>query len=130
MPGAESKWRTATFLRNVGGPQDVIEKVDEIDLEGADRSCIYSALTLKGQACVALGDFLDARQVLDQLLSKVATDPRGLPYGDEINLIEVAISVEMLKPKCCELLSLVVPNILDQEFRERGSLLLKTCVVA
>ena len=129
MPGAESKWRTAAFLYRFGKPQDVIKKVDEIDLGNADRFCTYSALTLKGQACIALSAILDARRVLDQLIEMATTNPRGLPYGDEMNLMEAAVAVETLRPRCCELLGLVVPKIRDQEFRERGDELLKSCAV-
>jgi len=128
-PGARTKRATAQFYFVISDPQKVVAKVDEIDPQEPDRASYYSALTLKGQAFIDLGMLNGASTVLDELLNMVRMNPRGLPYGDEMNLLEVGVAIEMLRPKCCELLGLVVPKIRDQEYRDRGEELLKECRV-
>jgi hypothetical protein len=127
-PGVYSSFQTATFYFYVMGDNEkVVRKIDEIDSEQPDRSSYYSALTLKGQALLALQKLDDVGRAIDELVMMARTNPQGLPYGDEINLMDAAVSVETLRPKCCELLGLVVPKMRDQEYRERGDELLKSC---
>ena len=125
-PGADSKRRSALFYFDV--LQDfrkTVRKVDEISPVQADRDSYYSALTLKGQALIKLEMPGDAGRVIEELLSMIKTNPGGLPYGDEINLLEAAISNPILAPRCREVLELIIPKIRSQEYRERAKALLK-----
>jgi hypothetical protein len=67
----------------------------------------------------------DAGRVIEELLSMIKTNPGGLPYGDEINLLEAAVSSPILAPRCREVLELIIPKIRSQEYRERAKALLK-----
>jgi hypothetical protein len=126
LPGAGTKYETAMFyFYVVGDAEKTIRKVDEIESLPTDRASYYSALTLKGQSLVKLEKFHDAESVLRELLELIRSNPSGLPYGDELNLMEVAILVPMLAPKCCELLGLALPTIRSQEYQERAKLLLR-----
>lgn len=123
-PGARAKRSTAQFYFFMRQPQKVIAKVDEIDSEQSDRASYYSALALKGQALLDLEKLEEAGLVIDSMIRMALTNAQGLPYGDEINLMDAATEVESLKPKCHELLRLVVPKIADPDFRARGNSLL------
>ena len=128
-PGAYTKCQTALFYFYVlGDSAKTIKKVEEINsmLAIADRASYYSALTLRGQAFINLEMPGDANKVLEELLSLVKTNPRGLPYGDEMNLLEAAISNPILAPRCREILDLIIPRIRSQEYVERAKALLKS----
>lgn len=125
-PGADSKRRTALFYFDVLRDfQRTVKKVDEIRPLQADRDSYYSALTLKGQALIKLEMPGDARQVIEELVSMIKTNPRGLPFGDEVNLLEAAISIPILAPRCREALELIIPKIRSKEYQERAKVLLK-----
>ncbi len=125
-PGARAKRATAQFYFFLREPHKVIAKVDEIVSQQSDRASYYSALTLKGQALLDIQNLDDVKRVVDELVNMARMNPQGLPYGDEMNLMEAAVVIAPLRPKCCELLGLVVPKIKDQEYRERGDELLKS----
>jgi len=126
---AYSRLQTATFyfyvLRDF---PKTIRKVEDIkavkDVSGSPS--YYSALTLKGQALINLGMIDDAGQVLDELLSMIRGNPPKFPFGDEINLLEAAVSYEALVPTSHEILSLIVPKIRSQEYVDRAKALLKS----
>ena len=125
-PGAPAKCETAMFyFYVVGDTEKTIRKVDEIESLSSDRASHYSALTLKGQSLLKLGKFHDAEIVLQDLLGLIMAQPSGLPYGDELNLLEVAILVPTLAPKCCELLRLALPKVRSQEYQEKARALLR-----
>ena len=110
--------------------EKAVRKIDEIGSEQTDRASYYSALTLKGQALLHLRKLDGAGRVVEELVTMARTNPQGLPYGDEVNLMEAAIAVEALRPKCCELLGLVVPKMRNQEYRDHGDELLKLCAAS
>lgn len=125
-PGAYVKSQTALFYFYVlEDYRKTIRKVDEIVLTKSDLDSYYSAQTLKGQAFINLHMLTDAERVLDERLSLVRANSRGLPYGDEMNLMELGIGTIGLAPKCRELLELVIPRIRDKEYQERGRALLR-----
>lgn len=126
-PGAYAKCKTAWFYFYVAqNALKTIAKVDEIKPSSSDRDSYYSALTLKGQALIKLGMISDADRTLEELLSLIKTNPRGLPYGDEINLLQASVSRSILAPKCREILELIIPKIRSQEYQERAKALLKS----
>ncbi len=129
MPGAGTKYQTAMFYYYVvRDSQKTVGKVDEIKPSQviADRASYYSALTLKGQALIDLQRRDRAGEVLQELLSMVKTNPVGLPYGDEINLLQAAISDPVLAPHCREALELIIPRIRSNEYVEKAKALLKS----
>jgi hypothetical protein len=125
-PGAGSKRRTALFYFDILRDfQETVRKVDEIRPLEADRDSYYSALTLKGQALIKLEMLVDAKNVLEELLNLIKTNPRGLPYGDEMNLLQAAIPIPILTSTCLEILALITPKIRSKEYQERAKALAK-----
>lgn len=127
FPGAYNMCQTATFYFYIAANfQAVIRKTDEIVPLPGDRDSYYSALALKGQALIKLGMFAEANRVLEEILRILKTNPQGLPYGDEINLLEAAIPIAVLSQRCHEILELIVPKIRSREYQERARALLKS----
>jgi len=124
-PGAYAKSQTATFYFYVlADPQKTIRKVSEITPSDADRASYYSALTLKGQALIKLNMLDDADAVLKELLNAIKTNPAGLPYGDEINLLEAASRLPRFAARCRQILELIIPKIRSEEYLGRANALL------
>jgi hypothetical protein len=124
-PGAYAKAQTATFYFYVlADLQKTITKVNEITPSDADRASYYSALTLKGQALIKLDMLDDADAVLKELLKSIRTNPAGLPYGDEINLLEAVSRLPRFAAGCREVLELIVPKIRSEEYRVKANALL------
>jgi hypothetical protein len=103
-----------------------IAKVDEIKSrwDVAYDDSYYSALTLKGEALLELGDIDAANHVLEEMLAMIKSLPARLPYGDELNFMSVAISKPILADRSREILRLIVPRIRSLEYVERAKALL------
>ena len=100
LPGSGTKYQTAMFYFYVLGDfPKTITKVNEIEgvQDLGDRASYYSALTLKGQALIRLEKVDAADKVLEEVLSLIKTNPLNLPYGDEINLLQVANQTRFLR---------------------------------
>ena len=129
LPGAGTKYQTAMFYYYVvQDSQKTVGKVDEIRPPQvvADRGSYYSALTLKGQALIDLERQDHTGEILQALLDLIKANPAGLPYGDEVNLLQAAISNPILMPRCREILHLIIPKIRSQEYVEKAKALLKS----
>ena len=105
-----------------------ITKVDEIKSrwEVTHSASYYSALTLKGEALVELGNIDGAKQVLEEILAMIKSRPSGLPYGDELNFLDAAISKPSLAECSREILVLIIPRIRSQEYVQRAKVLLES----
>lgn len=71
-----------------------VDKVDEMKSRwdvSRDPS-YYSALALKGEALLELGDVQGANAVLEEMLAMIRLQPSGRPYGDEVNLLSASVS--------------------------------------
>jgi hypothetical protein len=127
LPGAETKCQTALFYLYVArDATQTVKKIDEItaaDMAAAPAT-YYSALALKGQACIALNMVDEAGEILEELLSRARAARSNLPYGDEINLLQAAITHPILENKCRELLELIIPRIRSEEYVGKAKLLL------
>jgi hypothetical protein len=106
-----------------------VSKVDEFRTRwgGSQGVSYYSAMALKGQALIELGDIDGAGHVLDEMSAMVRSVPSGLPYGDELNFLESAVSRPSLAERCCEVLRLTAPRIRSQEYADRAMALLAEC---
>ena len=128
-PGAYAKYQTATFYFYIlGSSAKTVKKIDEIKTLKTvdDRASLYSSLALLGQALLKLDQAADAGKVLQEILSLIRMNPSGLPYGDEINLLQAAISNPTLAPRCREILDLIIPKLRSQEYIEKAKDLLKS----
>ena len=126
-PTSYNKYQTATFYFFVlSDSKQAINKINEISTSETDRSSYYSALCLKGQALVKLQRFSEAGTVITELLEFVKISPRGLPFGDEVGLLQTAIAVPLLAQRCRELLKLVIPKMRSQEYREKAAAVLQS----
>jgi len=127
--GLYARLQTATFyfyvLRNF---PKTIHKVDEMKAlrEVTASPSYYSALTLKGQAFIELGKIDSANQVLEEMLLMIKMNSSKLPYGDEFNLLEAAMSNEILAARSRVILNLVIPRIRSQEYVEKAKALLES----
>lgn len=121
------KLQTATFyfyvLRDF---PKTIAKVDEIGTRVGTKASpsYYSALALKGLALLGLNEVGGAASVLDEMELMTKSADTRLPYGDEINFLERAMSEPTLIPSSRALLTRIVPRIRSQEYAERGKRLL------
>jgi hypothetical protein len=108
--------------------EKTIRKVDEIGelRETAESPSYYSALALKGQALVKLGRVEDTSHLLDELLKLIGRNSPKLPYGDELNFLDAALSNKMLVSKIRDILNLLIPKIRSQEYREKAKMLLES----
>jgi hypothetical protein len=126
-PEAHAKLQTATFyfyvLRDFS---KTIEKVNEIGIRPAPRASpsYYSGLALKGQALIELNRIEEAAQVLDEMQTLIQPSDAPLPYGDEINFLERAISDPALEAKSRTVLVSIIPRMRSQEYREKAKQLL------
>lgn len=121
--------QTATFYFYVLSDfEKTIRKVDEIGelRETAESPSYYSALALKGQALVKLGRVEDTSHLLDELLKLIGRNSPKLPYGDELNFLDAALSNKMLVSKIRDILNLLIPKIRSQEYREKAKMLLES----
>jgi len=125
-PGAQSKWMTAGFYSAFGHPTQVITKVNEISSTDEDIVCRYSALSLKGQACLATEKLEEAEETLGKLRDLANRERTELPYGDELPFVEEAAKISSLRSTSRAFLELVVPRIRDEEFQEKGKRLLES----
>jgi hypothetical protein len=122
---------TATFYFYVAADcVKTIAKVDEIKArwDVSSNDGYYSAMTLKGQALLDLGDVDGAKYVLEEILAMIRANAALLPYGDELNFLEAAITEDVLANGCCEALRLIIPRIRSQEYVERAQGVLSGCV--
>ena len=103
-----------------------IAKVDEIKSrwDVAHSDSYYSALTLKGEALVELGNIESAEHVLEEILAMARSNPSGLPHGDELNLLGAAIAQPSLKECSWAILRLIIPRIRSREYVRRAQSLL------
>jgi hypothetical protein len=125
-PGAYTKWQTATFYFYVLADfQKTIGKIAEIEPSEADQSSYYSALALNGQALIKLGLLMETEKVIAEMFTMIRSNPQGLPFGDEINLLEAAISMPVLTRRCRDILELITPKIRSHEYQKRARALLK-----
>ncbi len=104
-----------------------VAKVDEIKSRwDVTRSAsYYSALTLKGEALIELGDMDGAKHVLVEILAMINLPPARLPYGDEMNFMGAAISKPVLAQRSREILRLIIPRIRAPEYVQRAKSLLE-----
>jgi hypothetical protein len=124
---AHSKLQTATFyfyvLRNF---RKTIGKIDEIG--GLRKQPVdpdyYSGLSLKGQALIETNDLQEVVQVLEEMQTMTEAPQARLPYGDEINFLERAISNPLFETRCGKLLITVIPRMRSSEYDERAKILL------
>lgn len=126
---AFARLQSATFYFYVQKDfNKTIKKVDEIKVLRDVRSSAsyYSALTLKGQACINLGMTDEAAQVLQELLHMIKDSPPRYPFGDEVNFLEAAAKHDNLVSLSRQILALVIPKIRSQEYAERAKALLES----
>jgi hypothetical protein len=126
-PGSYAKLQTATFYFYV--PRDfskTIDKINEMRSHSESRNSpdYYSGLSLKGQSLLELKRVEEAAQVLDEMLDMVQPSGAQLPYGNEMNFLEKAISIAALEAKCRNIVVGLIPRIRSQEYVEKAKKLL------
>ncbi|MBL8210197.1 MAG: hypothetical protein JNK87_05775 [Bryobacterales bacterium] len=84
----------------------------------------YSAIALKGEALLELGNIEATKDVLEEILTMVRLHPRRLPYGDEMNLLSASIARPALAACSREILRAIIPRIRAAEYVERAKSLL------
>ncbi|MGO9229081.1 MAG: hypothetical protein ACLQKA_07710 [Bryobacteraceae bacterium] len=128
-PEPHTLLQTAMFYFYVSGNfPKTIAKVDEIKArwDGSQDEGYYSALTIKGQALIELGNVDGATFVLEEMLAMIKSPPARLPYGDELNLLSAAISRPRLAERSREILALIISRIRSPEYVQRARSLLET----
>jgi len=111
-------------LRDFG---KTIAKADEIKSRwdiSHDRPSHYSATALRGEALLELGKTDATKEVLEEILGMIRSEPLGLPYGDEINLLSATVSRPDLAERSRDILKLIIPRIRSMEYVDRARLLL------
>jgi hypothetical protein len=103
-----------------------IAKVDEIRArwDVAHDANYYSALALKGEALLELGEIQATGDVLEEILAMIRLPPARLAYGDEVNLLSATVARPALAVCSRTILKLILPRIRSQEYVERVKSLL------
>jgi len=123
---AHSKLQTATFYFYV--LQDFPKTIAKIDEIGKLRRHVdpdyYSGLSLKGQALIECDDLQGVSDVLEEMQTMTETTRARLPYGDEMNFLERAISIPRFESKCRRILATIIPCMRSPEYLVRAKRLL------
>jgi tetratricopeptide (TPR) repeat protein len=92
----------------------------------SDLRFLYTAVTIEGQAHLALGQEHDAIRNLEELLEMAEQNPDDVPFGDEFNLVEQITARNLAEPTCKRLLILVRRRVRSVEYREKAEKLLRS----